>query len=164
MLLRSTRKNLWWAQIAIAIWSLSACGQAPQTLLPGQFEPKSVPADATQKQAARALSVGNVAMIAPSADPFQRALACAVAVETLAARLEKSQMLDEAQNAAVKRAARFYAQQSIALAPTSAAAHDYDKVKRQEEIRQRESRLSAQTAIGCLRNAAETMGQATAQS
>lgn len=164
MPLRPTQKSLWRAQIAIAIWSLSACGQAPQTLLPGQFEPRSVPADAAQKQAARALSVGNVAVIAPSADPFQGALACAVAVENLAARLEKSQMLDEAQDAAVKRVARLYAKRSAALATGSAAARDYDRAKRDEEIRQRESRLSAQTAIGCLRNAAETMGQPAAQS
>ena len=104
------------------------------------------------KQAALALSVGNVQALSAETSAYDRALSCSIALESVSAQLSESGQLDPAMVNAIDQVRTVYnnrVQQLGSAENKSTADIAAERMQRAEEIP--EPRERGQIAIGCLR-------------
>jgi len=104
------------------------------------------------KQAALALSVGNVQALSAETSAYDRALSCSIALESVSTQLSESGQLDPAMVNAIDQVRTVYnnrVQQLGSAENKSTADIAAERMQRAEEIP--EPRERGQIAIGCLR-------------
>lgn len=131
---------------------LGACGTNETPPLPSEALEQAREASDADKQAALALSVGNVRALSAETSTYGRSLSCSIALESMLAQLSEGGQLDPAIISALKQVRTVYnnqVQQLGAAENKSSEDTASDRLRRAEEISEPSER--GQIAIGCLR-------------
>lgn len=129
----------------------TSCSAPQNSAAPAPDGRPTVQFSAQDKAAARSLSIGNTTTLQGAKDPYQLAMLCSVAIDTLMATLRQSAILSGEQLKAMEQIRGVYASRVQALAAangTGRAAIEKDLAElRNADDDQAEQ---ARTAIGCI--------------
>lgn len=151
-LIRTSRCHAAATSLFLMPMVLAACGSNEVPPPPSQMAEQAREFSAEDRQAALALSIGNVSALSAETSAYDRSLSCGIALETVYAQLAESGQLDTAMVKAIDQVRTIYNQRAQQLgsadnkSPAEIAA---DRQQRAEEIPEPSER--GQIAIGCLR-------------
>ncbi|WP_454598021.1 hypothetical protein [Qipengyuania sp. SM2507] len=131
---------------------LAACGTNESAPVPGKVPEQAREFSDEDKQAALALSIGNMQALSAETSAYDRSLACSIALESVNAQLSESGQLDTAMVRAIEQVRMVYNNRVLQLGAAegkSTADIAADRRQRAEEISEQSER--GQIAIGCLR-------------
>lgn len=131
---------------------LAACSTDESAPVPGEMPEQAREFSDEDKQAALALSVGNVQALSAEMSAYNRALSCSIALDSVHAQLSEGGQLDPAMLNAIEQVRTVYnnrvrqlgSAENMSLADIAA-----DRLQRAEEMTEPSER--GQVAIGCLR-------------
>lgn len=143
--------------LALAYLGMAACAfEVPPVPSQEQRGAREVFSDA-DRRVARALSISNRADLVDRSSPYSHAIACELAVQALAERMDEMNVLTKAQEDALSQAQRGYSRQVRDISARDGkdeADIERDKAEQREAISDPAQRM--QIAIGCLRDVAGT--------
>ena len=131
---------------------LAACGSSEVSSPRGQMAEKAQEFSTEDKQAALALSIGNVSALSDRISAYDQSLSCSIALESVYAKLSENGQLDTAMLQTIEQVRTSYNQrvQQLGSADNKSPAEiTADRQQRAEEIPEPSER--GQIAIGCLR-------------
>ena len=149
---RPARRNKAKTSLFLMPLLLVACGSSEGSSPPGQMPEEAREFSAQDKQAALALSLGNVSALSEQTSAYDRSLSCSIALESVYAQLSENGQLDTAVINAIEQVSTIYDQrvQQLGSADNKAPADiATDRLQRAEEIA--DPSVRGQIAIGCLR-------------
>lgn len=152
--LRTSRPHPLAISVLLVPLLLAACGSSEPAPVPGEMADQAREFSEEDKQAALALSIGNVQALSTETSPYERALSCSIALESVYAQLSESGQLDTAMVNAIEQVRTMYnnrVQQLGSAENKSTADIAAERLQRAEEIPEPSER--GQIAIGCLRAA-----------
>lgn len=137
--------------LAALLGACSAAIDAPQRPGPDAARAQVPPSEA-ERRAARLLSLSNNSSLDSKSDPYDRAIACMVAIDLLTARLTEAIGVTGDQRRALAMARQIYERRAIAAAGKASRgiAVDVEKVRSQVE----DPNQQARTGVSCLRQLA----------
>lgn len=131
---------------------LAACGTDEPAPVPGEGPEQAREFSDEDKQAALALSVGNVRALSAEMSPYSRSLSCSIALDAVHAQLSEGGQLDPAMVNAIEQVRTVYdnrVQQLGSAENKTPADIAAERLQRVEEMTEPSER--GQIAIGCLR-------------
>ena len=133
--------------------ALAACGDTDPSELPGVMASSSESFSEEQKDAARALSVGNQSMTTIGDEPYERAIACTNALDELIAVAGEAGFFSEVQLSAAEEVRQVYYNRALEFGAEqnkSSRNVNVDLQGAASAAEQTENR--SLIAIGCIRN------------
>lgn len=131
---------------------LVACGISEPAPVPGKMSDQAREFSDKDKEAALALSIGNVQALSAETSAYDRALSCSIALQSVYSQLSESGQLDTVTVNSIDQVRTAYdnrVQQLGSAENKSTADITADRVRRADEIPEPKER--GQIAIGCLR-------------
>ena len=150
--LRTSRPHSLAISVIFVPLLLAACGSSEPAPVHREMADQAREFSEEDKQAALALSVGNVQALSAETSAYDRALSCSIALESVSTQLSESGQLDPAMVNAIDQVRTVYnnrVQQLGSAENKSTADIAAERLQRAEEIP--EPRERGQIAIGCLR-------------
>lgn len=150
--MKTLRRNAAASALILITLPLAACGSSEPASVPGEMPDRGREFSAADKQAALALSIGNVQALSAETSAYDRSVLCSIALESVQSQLSEGGQLDPQMTAAVDQVRAVYnnrVQQLGKAEGKSAADIAADRQQRAEEIPEASER--GQIAIGCLR-------------
>lgn len=156
VLLKNSRVNAFKITLLAVPLLLAACGSNEGAPAGEKMSEQGREFSEADKQAALALSIGNVRALSADTSGYDRSLSCSIALQSVYAQFSESGQLDTPMVKAVDQVRASYDQQVQELGSAenkSAAEIAADRQQRAEEISDQSER--GQIAIGCLRAMAQ---------
>lgn len=148
---KNSRRSLAFVSLSF-MTLLASCGSAEPAPASGQMPDRAREFSQADKQAALALSIGNVQALSAETSAYDRSLLCSIALESIYTQLSESGQLDTAMVNAIDQVRTVYnnrVQQLGAAENKTTSEIAAEREQRAEEIPEQSER--GQLAIGCLR-------------
>lgn len=147
--MRHSAVNRFWATVVLA--ACAACSPRGAPIDTDAISTSAHQYSATDKAAARALSIGNRSGLADSSGPYDHALLCILAIQTISDRYRDSGALDPSMKAAMQGVSAIFEQRARQAAPSGSEAGDLDRRLRELDLKYPDETSRARMALGCAR-------------